>query len=250
MVGAAVFLLALPSAWNQIIVIVAGAVLGRWVLAGPHPTGSAPSLARVDSGLAVGLLVAFAALLVGFPVLASVLDSPTLAMLDVFYRVGALVFGGGHVILPLLQSEVVPPGWVSQDVFLAGYGAAQAMPGPLFSFAAFLGTSASGPINGWAGGLLALVAIFLPSFLLILGALPFWNRLRDNVAARGALNGVNAAVVGLLLATLYDPVWTGAILTPADSVLAVAALVALTRFKTPPWVVVVLAATGGAMLTA
>lgn len=248
MIGAAAFLVALPSAWNQIIVIVAGALLGRWAFA-RHPTsGPAQSMARIDGGVALGLLIVFALLLIGLPVMASALGSATLAMLDVFYRVGALVFGGGHVMLPLLQSEVVPPGWVSNDTFLAGYGAAQAMPGPLFTFAAFLGASASGPVSGWAGGLLALVAIFLPSFLLILGALPFWDRLRGNAAARAALAGVNAAVVGLLLAALYDPVWKSAILAPADFALAAAALLALTRFRAPPWLVVALTALGGALL--
>jgi chromate transporter len=248
MFGATAFLVALPSAWNQIIVILAGALLGRWAFSSQPPTSPASSFARIDSGIAVGLLVVFAILLIGLPVMAGALDSATLAMLDVFYRVGALVFGGGHVMLPLLQSEVVPPGWVSNDTFLAGYGAAQAMPGPLFTFAAFLGASASGPISGWAGGLLALVAIFVPSFLLILGALPFWDRLRGNVAARATLAGVNAAVVGLLLAALYDPVWTSAIRTPADFALATAALLALTRFKAPPWLVVALTAGGGAVL--
>ena len=143
---------------------------------------------------------------------------------------------------------MVPPGWVDSDTFLAGYGAVQAMPGPLFTFAAFLGASASGPVSGWSGGMLALVAIFLPSFLLVLGALPFWDRLRGNATARAALGGINAGVVGLLLAALYDPVWTSAIHTLPDLILAAAALFALTRLKAPPWLVVVLTAVGGALL--
>ena len=245
MLAAAAFLLALPSAWNQIIVILAAAAVGRWAFADRIPPAPIPPLARADHRVALALLAAFALLLAGLPLLSSVLDNPTVAMVDVFYRTGALVFGGGHVMLPLLQAEVVPPGWVDNDTFLAGYGAVQAMPGPLFTFAAFLGASASGPASAWSGGVLALVAIFVPSFLLVLGALPFWDRLRGNTATRAALGGINAAVVGLLLAAFYDPVWTSAIHTPADLLIAGAALFALTRLKAPPWLVVLLTAVGG-----
>lgn len=160
-------------------------------------------------------------------------------MLDAFYRTGSLVFGGGHVILPLLQAEVVPSGWVSNETFLAGYGATQAMPGPLFTFAAFLGASLHGPQSGWLGGVLGLIAIFAPSFLLVFAALPFWEQLRRNVRMQAAMLGINAAVVGLLLAALYRPVWTSAILQPMDFALALVALVALMVWKLPPWLVVI-----------
>ncbi len=173
-----------------------------------------------------------------------------MALVDSFFRSGSLVFGGGHVVLPLLQSEVVPPGWVSNDAFLAGYGAAQAVPGPLFTFAAYLGTVMSDEPNGVAGGLICLLAIFASSFLLVIGAMPFWDALRRIGAVRNALLGVNAAVVGLLLAALYDPVWTSAILSPADFGLAIAAFTLLVFWKTPAWLVVVLTALGGWVLHA
>ena len=163
-------------------------------------------------------------------------------MIDAFYRSGSLVFGGGHVVLPLLQQEVVPPGWISNDGFLAGYGAAQAVPGPLFTFAAYLGTTMQPPPNGWLGALICLGAIFLPSFLLLFGALPFWNDLRKRADIQSALKGINAAVVGLLLAALYTPVWTSAIAGPADFAIAAVAFVLLVFWKVPPWLVVVLGA--------
>ncbi len=248
MVAAALFLLALPSAWNQLFVILAAALIGRWLFASQAAPDQFPAFAPMDRRVALGLLLACAALMAGLPLLAGASGDPTLAMIDVFYRAGALVFGGGHVMLPLLQAEVVPPGWIDNDTFLAGYGAAQAVPGPLFTFAAFLGTAANGPANGWLGGMLALVAIFVPAFLLVLGALPFWDRLRTNLPARAALTGVNAAVVGVLLAAFYDPVWTSAIHGPADLALAALALLALTRFKLPPWLVVVATAALGGLL--
>jgi chromate transporter len=155
------------------------------------------------------------------------------------------VFGGGHVVLPLLQSEVVPPGWVSNDAFLAGYGATQAVPGPLFTFAAYVGTVMTPGPNGLVGGMIALVAIFVPSFLLVVGALPFWDEIRQIKAMQTALLGVNAAVVGLLLAALYNPVWTSAILVPADFALAIGAFTLLVFWKLPPWLVVILTALGG-----
>src|SRR5262249_47401863 len=161
-------------------------------------------------------LAVFAALLVGLPLLRLAVSSPPIAVFDTFYRVGSLVFGGGHVVLPLLQAEVVPPGWVSNEQFLAGYGAAQAVPGPLVTFAACLGAIMQPEPNGWRGAGLALAAIFLPSFLLVVGAMPFWDALRRRSAFQSALRGINAAVVGLLLAALYHPVWTGAVHGPAD----------------------------------
>jgi chromate transporter len=164
---------------------------------------------------------------------------------DGFYRAGSLVFGGGHVVLPLLEAVVVPPGWVTEEQFLAGYGAAQAVPGPLFTFAAYLGAVESPQPNGVAGGLLTLAAIFLPSLLLLVGTLPLWDALRRRPAFQSALRGVNAAVVGLLLAALYDPVWTSAIESRADFGLALAALALLAIWKAPPWLVVALCAFGG-----
>jgi chromate transporter len=168
---------------------------------------------------------------------------------EAFYRSGALVFGGGHVVLPLLQASVVPPGWVGNDAFLAGYGAAQAVPGPLFTFAAYLGAVMREQPSGWIGGLICLVAIFLPSFLLVIGALPFWEQLRRRPLAQAALRGVNAAVVGLLLAALYNPVWTVGITSAGDFALASAAFLLLFMWQTPPWLVVILSAAGGALIS-
>ena len=200
----------------------------------------------VDSAAGGGGLITVPVLmLAGLPLLTKLLPNQSLALVDSFYRSGALVFGGGHVVLPLLQAEVVPTGWVSNETFLAGYGAAQAMPGPLFSFAAFLGASMNLTPSGWAGGLICLLAIFAPAFLLVLGALPFWERLRSNVRAQAALVGVNAAVVGLLLAAFYQPVWTSAIVKPQDFGLALVALLALMFWKLPPWLVVVASGVAG-----
>ncbi|HEY7746166.1 MAG TPA: chromate transporter, partial [Desulfuromonadales bacterium] len=161
---------------------------------------------------------------------------------------GSLVFGGGHVVLPLLQAEVVNPGWISKDLFLAGYGAAQAVPGPLFTLSAYLGAASEAAPGGWAGGLLCLLAIFLPSFLLVVGVLPFWEALRKNRQVRLALLGVNAAVVGLLLAAFYDPVWSSGILSAGDFVLGLTAFGLLTLWKTPPWLVVGATGLGAAVL--
>jgi chromate transporter len=180
----------------------------------------------------------FFALLIMLPALAVASPNEWLALTDTFYRTGALVFGGGHVVLPLLQAEVVPNGWVSNDTFLAGYGAAQAVPGPLFTFAAFLGGSMNDGSASLISAAVCLVAVFIPSFLLVFGVMPFWDRLRANGDVQAALAGVNAAVVGLLLAALYDPVWTSAILSPTDFALALFALVALMIWKLPPWLVV------------
>jgi chromate transporter len=197
----------------------------------------------------VAALVLFFSLLFGLPVLREILGAvQTLAVVDSFYRAGSLVFGGGHVVLPLLQSEVVTPGWVTKEAFLAGYGAAQAVPGPLFTFSAYLGTVMGPQPNGALGGLLALGAIFLPAFLLSIGPLPFWDILRKMPAFQSVLRGINAAVVGILLAALYDPVWTSAIFAPEDFALAAAALAVLAIWKWPPWLVVVLSALGGALI--
>ncbi|CUB06913.1 chromate efflux transporter [Tepidiphilus thermophilus] len=227
-----------PLAWVQVAVIAAAGVAGLALLPGrelplPEPL---PIAVRRRTGLF--WLALFAALLMVLPLLAHLTENPTLTLVDAFYRAGALVFGGGHVVLPLLQAETVPRGWVDAQTFLAGYGAAQAVPGPLFTFAAFLGAVREIPPAGWTGGLLALTAIFLPSFFLILGALPFWAKWRHLRHTQAALAGVNAAVVGLLLAALYQPVWTSAILRPQDFCLALVAFVALLFWRVPPWAVV------------
>ena len=247
-VGAAILALAVPSSAGQIAAIAAGGVIG-WALlrndpppAGPAPAEPAPLAIRLPRAWSIVAGVAFVALLIGLPVFAAAAHSHALAMFAAFYRSGALVFGGGHVVLPLLQAAVVPPRWVGNNAFLAGYGAAQAVPGPLFTFAAYLGTVMRQAPNGWLGGLLCLVAIFLPSFLLLIAALPFWDGLRHRQGVRSALRGVNAAVVGVLLAALYRPVWTSAILAPADFAIAIAAFLLLALWRAPPWLVVILGA--------
>lgn len=242
---AAALVLLLPGPASQIAAIAGGGLAGLLALRAETETRTAALGITVSRGVAVTALVLFFVLLLALPLLAASSASQSLALADAFYRSGSLVFGGGHVVLPLLQSEVVPPGWVSNDAFLAGYGAAQAVPGPLFTFAAYLGAVMGPAPNGWAGAALSLLAIFAPSFLLVVGALPFWDGLRHFALARRALTGVNAAVVGLLLAALYDPVWTGAIRGPADVVLALAAFALLALWKAPPWLVVVLTAAGG-----
>ena len=249
MVAATCCVLLVPSAWGQVGVIIAAALIGL-VAFRPQP-GTAHEPLPISIRRRTGLLwlVLFCALLLGLPLLASLFPSPLLTMVDAFYRAGSLVFGGGHVVLPLLQAEVVPTGWVDGDAFLAGYGAAQAVPGPLFTFAAFLGASMNQAPGGWLGGLVGLLAIFLPSFLLVLGALPFWEQLRRNRRTQAALMGVNAAVVGLLLAALYQPVWTSAIHRPEDFGLALVALTALLFWKLPPWLVVLGSGALGALLS-
>ena len=245
---ATIVALAFPTAWGQIGAIALGAVAGLLLL--PRTAAPARSDLVVPLGRAFALacLALFFALLIGLPILAASAHNHALELAASFYRSGSLVFGGGHVVLPLLQASVVPPGWISDDAFLAGYGAAQAVPGPLFTFSAYLGAAMAPPPNGWAGAIICLVAVFLPSFLLVFGALPFWAQLRERPAAQTALRGVNAAVVGLLLAALYQPVWTSAIGRPADFALGVTAFLLLTMWRTPPWLVVVLAAVAGQLI--
>jgi chromate transporter len=228
-----------PSAWGQVSVIAAAAVAGLLLFKPGQSAGHDPLPITIRRRTGAIWLVLFLALLVGLPLLAQALPNQTVAMVDAFYRAGSLVFGGGHVVLPLLQAEVVPSGWVGNDAFLAGYGAAQAVPGPLFTFAAFLGASMNLAPSGWVGGMISLLAIFAPAFLLIMGVLPFWERLRRSLRTQAALAGVNAAVVGLLLAALYQPVWTSAIVQAQDFGLALVALVALMFWKLPPWLVVI-----------
>ncbi len=248
--GAALVILALPSAPGQIGVIVAGGLIGwRWLGGADSPPARALGV-PVGRGGAIVALALFFALLFGLPLLDAALGNQALALFERFYRAGSLVFGGGHVVLPLLQQAVVPQGWVSNDTFLAGYGAAQAVPGPLFTFAAYLGTVMGPSPHGWAGAAIALAGIFLPSFLLIAGALPFWDALRRHGAVHAALRGVNAAVVGILLAALYTPVWVSAIGGPADFGLGVAAFLLLVFWRVPPWLVVILGAAGATGLAA
>lgn len=235
----------------QVVVIAAGGIVGWRLLAMPALGNRRTQLDfGVTRRAGIVALSLFAALLLALPVARHATHSHALALSDSFYRSGALVFGGGHVVLPLLQSQVVPPGWVSQQDFLAGYGAAQAVPGPLFTFGAYLGAAEEPSPNGVAGGTLALLAIFLPAFLLVIGALPFWSALRRRPSFLTALTGINAAVVGLLLAALYRPVFTGAVDTPADLAVAVAALAALVLWRLPPWTVVLACALAGKLLLA
>jgi chromate transporter len=249
-VVAAVMALAAPGALGQVGAIVLGAVVGL-ALPGERAPVDHVALPRVvRRGTGACLLALFFLLLAGLPLLAAGVPSQSLKLIDAFYRAGSLVFGGGHVVLPLLQASVVPPGWVSNDAFLAGYGAAQAVPGPLFTFAAFLGAAMEPQPNGWLGALICLAAIFLPSFLLVIGMLPFWDAMRKRPRAQAALRGVNAAVVGLLLAALYNPVWTAGIAGPNDFALAVAAFLLLFMWQVPPWLVVILSAAGGAVISA
>lgn len=244
-IGASLLVLALPAAVTQVAVIVACGLGGAaWVKLANEPAVTHAGYG-VSRRAATVALVSFGLLLVGLPVAQAVAPTQWLAMVEGFYRAGALVFGGGHVVLPLLQSTVVTPGWVGADAFLAGYGAAQAVPGPLFTFAAFLGTVAQGPLTGWIGGLAMLVAIFVPAALLVLGALPFWDAWRQHAAARSTMAGINAGVVGILLAALYDPVWTSAIHNRTDFALGLAAFGLLVVGRVSPVYVVGIAALGG-----
>jgi chromate transporter len=242
--AAAVVLLA-GSALVQVAVIAAGALVGWWLLSGVAsvPAEGAASPVSTRAGLvALGL---FGALLVGLPLLEAFTGLTWVAVVEAFYRAGALVFGGGHIVLPLLEESVVAPGWVSQDTFLAGYGAAQAVPGPLFTFSAFLGASLEPSPNGVVGAVVGLVAIFLPGALLVIGVFSFWDRLRRSPAFRGALAGTNAGVIGLLLAALVDPVWTSSVASPQDVGLAIVAFGMLVLVRTPPWAVVAALALAG-----
>ncbi len=258
LLAAAVAALALawPTPWTQVGSMALAAALGATGALPLPPAQAAPLHETLEvRSLREGAawLALFFALLLSLPLLAALAQGDVQAVLRLvgaFYRAGALVFGGGHVVLPLLQAEVVPLGWVSEDTFLAGYGAAQAVPGPLFTFAAFLGAARTAAPNGWLGGAIALVAIFAPAFLLLAGALPFWGRLRDSAPARRALTAVNTAVVGVLLAALIDPVARYGLRGAADAFLAAVALLALMRWRAPPWLVVLGCAATGAGLAA
>lgn len=237
MLSACVVLL-VPSALTQVGVIACAGAAGLAMFRPTLVEAHEPPPIMVGQRAGVIWLSLFFILLAGLPVMARLWPGQSLELIDAFYRAGSLVFGGGHVVLPLLQAEVVPTGWVGNEAFLAGYGAAQAVPGPLFTFSAFLGASMNAEPSGGVGGLLCLFAVFLPSFLLVAGALPFWERLRRSTRTQAALAGINAAVVGLLLAALYQPVWTSAILGAKDFSLALVAFICLTFWKLPPWLVV------------
>jgi chromate transporter len=236
------------GAAGQIAAIALGALAGLRLCRGEAPAAASHLRVPLSRRAGAVCLAAFGALLVLPPVLAGATGSQAIALFDAFYRSGALVFGGGHVVLPLLQAETVAPGWTSSEAFLAGYGLAQAVPGPLFTFAAYLGAVMGPAPNGIAGAAIALVAVFLPGLLLVAGALPFWDALRQRALAQAAMRGTNAAVVGILAAALYDPVWTSSVLTPGDFALALTGFLLLTVWKAPPWVVVVLLALAGALL--
>ncbi len=249
---AAIVVLLWPTAIGQVLVLVAAAVAGIALLSRGLPGSSstaplgaaATTTGPIGRPLAIACLALFAGLLVGLPLVSTIADTQLVDLFDGFYRSGSLVFGGGHVVLPLLESEVVPNGWVTPDEFTAGYGLAQAIPGPLFTFAAYLGAVTDGIV----GAIVVLVAIFLPSFLLVFGVVPFWEAVRRRPVMLAALAGVNAAVVGILLAALYDPIWTSAIGQPEDLALAIGAVGALAWWKVPPWLVVLVAAAVGILI--
>jgi chromate transporter len=246
---AALLVLVWGSTLSQIAAIVLGAIGGWRLLPGAALPSSGHLDFRVSRGLGWACWILFFALLAALPVLVQLTDSPGVALFDSFYRAGSLVFGGGHVVLPMLRAEVVPTGLLTDDEFLAGYGVAQAVPGPLFTFAAYLGTVARGQPSGWTGGILALLAIFLPAFFLALGPLPFWNVWRQHPVIRSILGGVNAAVVGILLAALYDPIFTSAVRSPLEFALALAAFGLLFFWRAAPLWVVVFAALGGELIS-
>jgi chromate transporter len=253
MIVSAIAMLSVSTVWAQVAIILVSGGLGIAFLreAGPVSGQATSELTTPSKGrlsVSFGFLAFFFVLLFWLPLGAAKLGLDWLALFDSFYRSGALVFGGGHVVLPLLSAELVPSGQVDESIFLAGYGAAQAVPGPLFTFAAFLGASNQVGPTGVSGSLIALVAIFLPSFLLVFAAMPYWDVLRSKVLMRRALLGVNAAVVGLLLAALYDPVWTKGVSTTPDFCFVLLAWLALIFWKLPPWLVVLSGATLGVFL--
>jgi chromate transporter len=243
---AALMILFSASPAIQVGTILMGAIAGFWLCRAPPPASTGTVGTAVSRRVGIGALMAFCLLLVGLPVLGRV--SQGAALFDAFYRSGALVFGGGHVVLPLLSKAFVTPGWVSDDSFLAGYGAAQALPGPLFTFAAYLGAVGRPAPHGIAGAALGLLGIFLPGILILLGALPFWDALRKRASAQAIMRGINAAVVGLLGAALYNPLWISSVKSADDFAVALAGFVLLTTWRTPPLIVVVLGTFCGVVL--
>jgi len=250
-VAAALIALLAPTALAQIAAIAAGALAGLFLQRPVGESAAAPLAIPVSRTAGIAALALFFALLAGLPLAGRIWPADhAIAELAAFWRSGALVFGGGHVVLPLLQAAVVRPGWVDANIFLAGYGAAQAVPGPLFTFAAYLGAVMQPGPNGLAGALLCLIAIFLPGLLLVLGVLPFWHGLRRRKVAQAAMRGANAAVVGLVLAALYNPVWVSAVAGPGDFALALLGFALLTIAEIPPLVIVLLLAAGGVVQAA
>lgn len=250
-VVAALIVLLRTGSSAQIAAILCGGLAGIWLCrTAATPAAKSPAQAIVPVSRTVGLvaLTLFFLLLAGLPLLRNLDPSSGVALFEAFYRSGALVFGGGHVVLPLLREAFVPPGWVSDDTFLAGYGAAQAVPGPLFTFAAYLGAIVRPSPHGLAGAVLGLIAIFLPGVLILMGTLPFWDAFRRRARAQAIMRGVNAAVVGLLAAALFNPVWTSSVKAPADFGLVLVGFVLLTVWRTPPLVVVIISALGGVAL--
>lgn len=233
------------TAFTQVGVILLSAIIGFLIFRHQEDGSEGRTAFPISRGLGIVCIVLFFGLLLLLPLLSEITSSRWITMFDRFYRSGALVFGGGHVVLPLLEREFVPAGWLSEEAFLAGYGAAQAVPGPLFTFAAYLGAV----MNGWVGGLIATFAIFLPAFLLILGTLPFWDNLRRNPKVKGALLGVNAAVVGILISAFYQPIWTSSILAPIDFALAAVLFSMLVYWKLPPWMIVITGVVGGTLMS-
>jgi chromate transporter len=233
------------TAFSQVGVILLAAFIGFLLYKENSETDDADLQVPISKPFALVCLSLFFGLLILLPILRETTALNWIAMFDSFYRSGSLVFGGGHVVLPLLEREFVPTGWMTEEAFLAGYGAAQAVPGPLFTFAAYLGAV----MNGWQGGLLATIAIFLPAFLLIFGTLPFWDALRRNPKIKGALMGVNAAVVGILISAFYQPIWTSSILAPIDFAFAAILFTMLVYYKVPPWIIVLTGAIGGSLMT-
>jgi chromate transporter len=247
-VVAALIILFSASSIAQIGAILFGGVAGLWLCRGAPAVAAGHITMPVSRTIGVVALMAFFVLLVGLPILRDIGISPGISLFEAFYRSGALVFGGGHVVLPLLREAVVSPGWVSDNTFLAGYGAAQAVPGPLFTFAAYLGTVVAPSPHGVAGAMIGLIGIFLPGILILLGTLPFWDSFRRRKGAQAIMRGVNAAVVGLLGAALYNPVWTSSVNTPGDFAIALVGFVLLTVWRAPPLLVVVISAIGGIAL--
>lgn len=242
---AATILLLWQTAVSQVFIMMAGGLIGFFLNRGGRIAELPDMRVPIRRSTAVISLVLFFVLLFGLPFVRHLSSFHWLAVFDSFYRAGSLVFGGGHVVLPLLEKEVVPTGWLSKEVFLAGYGATQAVPGPLFTFAAYLGAM----MGGWFGAAVATISIFLPAFLLVVGVLPFWDSLRRIPQIQGALLGVNAAVVGILLAALYDPIWTGSIRSPIDFALTSLLFTLLVFWKMPPWIVVLAGALGGTFIS-
>lgn len=245
---AALIVLLSASAFSQLGAIVFGALAGAWLCRHTGAIRAEHAPIEVSRRVGVAALVVFFSLLFGLPLVRAVTASQAIAMMDAFYRSGALVFGGGHVVLPLLQGAVVGPGWVGDDAFLAGYGAAQAVPGPLFTFAVYLGAVMGPTPNGVTGAALGLVSIFLPGLLLHLGTLPFWESFRRRPGTQAVMRGINAAVVGLLGAALYSPIWTSAVQRPQDFAVALVGFILLVGWKAPPVVVVAVSALAGATL--